>query len=127
MEIIAGSKRSTLDSNGAFEMYVLNKFNQEQPYCAILKVLAERLRTTLIYNKRLDISEQAVCHGAMPKKPPGYTDEWVFSLAPEDLIAKPSSIDPFVERVRHAKAISADLLAILERYAELARNAPVHG
>ncbi|KAJ2610887.1 hypothetical protein H4S08_003412 [Coemansia sp. RSA 1365] len=127
MEIIAKAKRATLDNYGAFKMNIIDGFNQEQPYCEILQVLAERLRATLICNKRLDISEQAVCHGATLKEPPGYTDEWIFSLAPEKPIAKPSNIDPFVERVRHAKAISADLLAILERYAKMARNAHVHG
>ncbi|KAJ2610374.1 hypothetical protein H4S08_003648 [Coemansia sp. RSA 1365] len=135
LEYIAKQKKSTMDNRRVFRQEILRYLDEGQADCWRLEELAEELHKTLFYNNNLEGLERAKCHGAVTTdlSEPCDKEEFeskfchIFDMSGGMDISTLGSdiIDPFVERAKHAKMISEDLLLKLQKHAESARAALV--
>ncbi|KAJ1677479.1 hypothetical protein EV182_006087, partial [Spiromyces aspiralis] len=111
---IASDKRSHLDTHQAFEANILAGFNSALKDHELLMDLASELRATLI-----DREGDPDCKGslkAFKQSRPLAGPRFYSSGGNKDYI------DPFEQRTNHWKAISAELLGVLETYAKEAEE-----
>ncbi|KAJ1680396.1 Pre-mRNA-splicing factor 38A [Spiromyces aspiralis] len=108
---IASGKRNHLSLHEAFRRNILTGFNPNMEHRTMLARLASDLRRTLVERK------EPGCWGSIerPEEDESLSD-LELSDGDEDLI------DPFEQRAEHWKAISADLLGVLEKYARAAEK-----
>ncbi|KAJ1676373.1 hypothetical protein EV182_008323, partial [Spiromyces aspiralis] len=108
---IALKKRTYLDTGVAFRNNILTGFNPNLEHRTMLTRLASELRRTLVERK------ESGCRGSLkrPEEDESSSD-LELSDGDEDLV------DPFERRIEHCKTISAELLGVLERYAEKAEK-----
>ncbi|KAJ1676390.1 hypothetical protein EV182_008285, partial [Spiromyces aspiralis] len=112
--MIAQDKRTYLDSEYPFWSNILTGFNPNMEHWTMLVSLALELRATLI-----DWEGEPDCKGSLKvfKQSGPLASLSLHSVSDKDLV------DPFEQRAKHYKRISADLLGVLEKYA---KEAEVH-
>ncbi|KAJ1677676.1 hypothetical protein EV182_005664, partial [Spiromyces aspiralis] len=117
---IASDKRSHLNSEEAFETNILDGFNPALKHCRLLMGLASELRATLI-----DREGDPDCKGSFkrPKRSEPLVDLELYGSSDDDSYSRNKDlVDPFEQRAKHWKTISAELLGVLEKYAGAAEK-----
>ncbi|KAJ2611992.1 hypothetical protein H4S08_002891 [Coemansia sp. RSA 1365] len=137
LEYIANQKKSHMNDRQQFGREIIGNFNEGQADCWRLKELAEELYESLFYNDNLEGLEKAKCHGAVtvdlskPREKRAFERKFchVFDMSGgmDTSTLDSDIIDPFVERAKHAKMISEDLLSKLQKHAESARATLAEG
>ncbi|KAJ2620575.1 hypothetical protein GGI26_004864 [Coemansia sp. RSA 1358] len=125
---IALTKRLHLNTMSNFSEFIADNFNTSQPGHTLLKRVAVVLHSTLFIDQKIGLD--ANCKGSMiidklDTIPEDEDEDDIFSLrdiAISNNQASRKRIDPFVERMVHAKEISAQLLKVMEKYVEIAKK-----
>ncbi|KAJ1673638.1 hypothetical protein EV182_004846 [Spiromyces aspiralis] len=115
---IASDKRSHLESGVAFRNNILAGFNSNVKHCKMLTRLASDLRRTLVERK------ESGCWGSLrrSKEDESSSDLGLNDNSDDDSGGNKDLTDPFERRIEHCERISAELLGVLERYAEKAKK-----
>ncbi|KAJ2619803.1 hypothetical protein GGI26_005519 [Coemansia sp. RSA 1358] len=130
--ITAREKRNHLDSVRSFRVNILKHFQKKQDLWGALYHLARRLHESLFFNGNLDEKVRMRCHGATDDLLEEPDDDLIMEESDgsgdnrdthsENGLNKDSSeeVNPFVERITHAKSLTKDLLEVLSKSAALA-------
>ncbi|KAJ1679181.1 hypothetical protein EV182_002570 [Spiromyces aspiralis] len=110
---IALDKRSHLETHNIFETNILAGFNPALKHRGLLARLASELRRTLVER------EEPGCWGSLKSDNDNNGDN---DSDNDNDGGNKDRIDPFERRIEHCKGISAELLGVLERYAEKAKG-----
>ncbi|KAJ1986128.1 hypothetical protein GGI25_004675 [Coemansia spiralis] len=123
---IALIKRHHLNTFYEFRRSIIDNFNTSQPGYDLLQRAAAVLHSTLFFNKTIGLD--AKCKGSVVTNgldaiPEDEDDVFGF----EDMTISrnqtpPKGIDPFVERMKYAKKISEQLLGVLKKAVDKAKE-----